>query len=73
MGAVRRIYRHFDLPLTDLAAQRMGRLVSKRSRYPGRLANRTLADLGFDVHEEVMRFNRYCFRFGIPCRPSGLS
>jgi hypothetical protein len=46
--AVRRIYRRFEIPLTELTIQRVRRLASNRSRYPtGR--NPSLADIGLSA------------------------
>jgi Sulfotransferase family len=71
LAAVRRIYEQLGLPLTETAAERMRRLASARSRYRGRHATPTLADLGFDPPTEAQRFDHYCVRFGIPCRQPG--
>jgi len=69
LAAVRRIYQQLEIPLTEVAAGRIRRLISNRSRHRGHRTNRTLADLGFDVQAEVRRFSRYSLRFGVPCRP----
>jgi hypothetical protein len=67
LAAVRRIYEHLGVPLTDLAAERMQHFIANRSRYQGHRINRTLAELGYDALAEARRFNRYSLRFGIPC------
>jgi hypothetical protein len=72
LAAVRRIYQHCDIRLTEVAAERMRRLAGSRSRYRGRHASPTLADLGLDGPAETRRFEGYCSRFGIPCQHSEL-
>ena len=66
LAAVRRIYQRFGIPLTEVAAERMRQLAASRSRYRGRRAKPTPADLELDVRAEERRFHKYCFRFGIP-------
>ncbi len=72
LAAVRRIYRHFEMPLTDEATQQMRRLVSNRSRYRRRHPAPALADLGIEAQAEARRFDRYCCQFGISCAPADL-
>src|SRR6185503_15541033 len=67
LGAVRRIYQHLDLPLTEPTLARMRELVNGRGRYR-KSHNPTLAELGLDVLAETRRFQRYCERFGIQCQ-----
>ncbi len=69
LAVVRRIYQHMDSPLTAAAAERMRQFVGTRSRYHHRRYP-SLADLGLDVAAEVRRFQKYCQRFGVPCRPA---
>ena len=69
LAIVRRIYQHMECPLTAAAAERMQQFVGTRSRYHHRRYP-TLADLGLDVAAEVRRFQKYCQRFGVPCRPA---
>jgi hypothetical protein len=71
VGVVRQIYERLNLPLTQIAAQRIQELASGRGRYRSRQASRTLADLGLDAAVEVRRFEPYCARFGIPCVQPG--
>jgi len=66
LGTVRRIYQALEIPLTEVAAQRIHQLASGRTRYRRRRAHPTLRDLGLDVSAEARRFERYCDRFGIP-------
>jgi hypothetical protein len=65
LPVMHRIYRQLDMPLTDVAAERMQRLALTRSPYRGRRANPNLADLGLDESVERRRFEAYCSRFGI--------
>ena len=72
LSAIRRIYQRLDIPLTDGAAERMGRLVSGRSRYRNREAAPTLAELGLHPPAEAQRFEHYCSRFGVPWQQTGV-
>jgi hypothetical protein len=72
LAIVGRIYRGLDLPLSDVAVERMRHLVSARSRYQNRRATTTLADLGEPVREQSRRFEEYCSRFGLPWQRAGL-
>jgi Sulfotransferase family len=65
LPVIHRIYRQLDMPLTDVAAERMQRLASTRSPYRGRRANPSLADLGLDESVERRRFEAYCSQFDI--------
>ncbi len=60
LSVVRRIYGQLELPLTQVAAEQMQRLASRRSRYKGPRANPTLAELGLDESVERRRFGAYC-------------
>jgi hypothetical protein len=66
LAAVRRVYEHLGVVLTEEAAERMRQLISLRSRY--RKYNPTLTEFGIDVFREARRFSQYCFRFGVPCQ-----
>lgn len=66
LAAVRRIYQRFEIPLTEVAAERMRHLAASRSRYQRRRTKPTPADLELDVRAQERRFHTYCFRFGIP-------
>ncbi len=48
LAVVNRIYRRFDLALTPEAAERIGRLALRRSRYRGRRSIPSLAEIGLD-------------------------
>jgi hypothetical protein len=69
LGTARRIYRHLDCSLTQMAVNRMREFIATRSRYQRR-RNPTLADFGLDLRAETRRFQNYCRRFGIPMRPA---
>ena len=68
MVVVRRIYEQLQMTLTEAAAEGMRHLAENRSRYQRPRAGATLADWGLDAAAEARRFERYCSRFGIPCR-----
>lgn len=72
LAVVRRIYRQFELPLSDVAMRRMSGLAAQRSRYRPYRAPRTLADLGLDPAVERQRFEHYCSHYDIPCQAAGL-
>jgi len=67
LAVVRRIYERLDIRLTEVAAERMQRLASARSRYEkGHRERPPLADLGLDcAGAETPRFKEYCSRFGL--------
>jgi Sulfotransferase family len=67
LEVVQRIYERLDIPLTEAAAERMGRLAAARSRYQKPVTSPTLAYFGLDPVAERERFAGYCSRFGIPC------
>jgi hypothetical protein len=70
---VRQIYQHLDMRLTEMAAERMQQLASRRSRYKGRRGDRKPADFELDGILNRHRLEAYCSRFGMPCRHSDLS
>jgi hypothetical protein len=72
LAVVGRIYRGLDMPLSDVAVERMRHLVSARSRYQNRRATTTQADLREPVREQSRRFEEYCSRFGLPWQRAGL-
>ncbi len=72
LATVRRIYQALDIPLTEVAAERMHRLVSARSRYQNRHTAAKLAELGLHAPAEARRFEQYCSRFGVPWQQAGL-
>jgi hypothetical protein len=66
LGVVRRIYRHFGIPLSSGAIERMSRLAESRSAYKGRRSAPTLGEVGLNPSAQVRMFSEYCRRFGIP-------
>ncbi len=68
LAVVRRIYQQLEIPQTEAAAERMRHLAMSRTRYRRRRRSPTLAEAGLDAAAEARRFQRYCSRFGIPCR-----
>ena len=56
----------YDIPLTEVAAERMRQLATARSRYQKPVASPTLAYFGLDPAAERERFADYCARFEIP-------
>jgi hypothetical protein len=66
LKAVRQIYQRLDMPLTEMATERMQRLASMRSRYKGRRADRKPADFELDGSLDRHRLEAYCSRFGFP-------
>ena len=66
LAVVRRIYERLGVRLTEVATERMRRLISARSRYKkGRRDSSPLADLGLVGTAGMNQFNDYCSRFGI--------
>jgi Sulfotransferase family len=67
LAVAQRIYQRLDIRLTEVAAERMRRFASARSRYrKGCRDNPPLVDGGFLDTADVNRFEDYCSRFGIP-------
>jgi len=69
---IQQIYQKFEIPLSDLAAQRMRRLAEGKSRYRGARARAALHELRLDSMAAVARFEEYCARFGIAWQKPGL-
>jgi hypothetical protein len=63
---VGQIYQRLDMPLTEMAAERMQRLASMRSRYKGRRSDGKPADFELDGSLDRHRLEAYCSRFGFP-------
>jgi LPS sulfotransferase NodH len=61
----RRIYHHWDMPLTAAATASMRQLASQRSRYPRSPILTKLTGQKQEPGAEMWRFNRYCTRFGV--------
>jgi hypothetical protein len=68
LAVIRRIYRQFDMPLTNATIEQVQLLASRRSRYGNRSATTTPDDVGFAAPAEASSFDRYCSRFGISRR-----
>jgi hypothetical protein len=66
LTVIRQIYQRLDMPLTEMAANRMQRLASTRSRYKGRRGDRRRADFELDGSFDRHRLEAYCSRFGFP-------
>jgi len=64
-AVVCRIYQKLDIQLTEVAAERVRRMASSRSRYRRHDDGTTVADLGLDGAADTHRFEGYCSRFGI--------
>jgi hypothetical protein len=71
MGAVERIYAHFDLTLTGAAADRMRAFVGENPQGKHGWHRYAPAQYGIDVAAERQRFRRYTERFGIADEPDG--
>ena len=65
LAVVRRIYEKFELPLTDVAAERIQDLAAKRSRYDHRRAPAAPREFVNEPKADVSRFERYCLRFDV--------
>jgi hypothetical protein len=72
LALVRRVYKKFEMPLTNLAAEQMRRLASGRSRYRKGRTRRPLAELKVETATGKALFEEYCARFGIAWQRSQL-
>lgn len=72
LRVVRRIFRHFDMPLSDEAIARMQQLARSRSAYKGRRTAPTLAEVGLNPRAQLRLFGEYCRRFEISGGPAGI-
>lgn len=70
---VRRIYRHFEMPLSNDTVARMQQLARGRSAYKRRRSAPTLAEVQMNPRTHVILFGEYCRRFGIPAKPASAS
>lgn len=73
LRVVRRIYRYFDMPLSDGAVAQMQQLARGRSAYKGRQTAPTLAEVGLNPRAQLRLFGDYCRRFGISGGPAGVN
>ena len=69
LAAVRRIYRHFDLPLSDAAERAMRQYLASEPKDGHGRHVYSLADFGLDAERERERNRAYLERFG--CRRDG--
>jgi hypothetical protein len=73
LAVVRRIYRHFEITLSETAALKIRRFARGRSAYKGRRTAPTLVEAGLDPRAQLKLFGEYCRRFGIHSGPAGAS
>ena len=66
LAVVRRIYRHFDLPLTDEAERRMKEFIARNPRDKHGTHRYTAAMFGLDDERIECQFADYTRRFDIP-------
>ena len=71
LAVVRRIFRHFAMPLSNETLSRIHRLARSRSAYKGRRTAPALADVKLNPRSQLILFGEYCRRFGIPGGPAG--
>jgi hypothetical protein len=74
LTAVAQIYERLDLPLTQVASDRMRLLAAQRTRYQGG-GRRSPSFSGAEgaPPSEARRFERYCSRFGLAAQSAELS
>jgi hypothetical protein len=65
LGIVRRIYAHFDMPLTDVAENRMRRFLAENPKDKHGKHEYSLEQFGLDRDEEWKRYVWYRERFGL--------
>ncbi|HXS67913.1 MAG TPA: sulfotransferase [Candidatus Polarisedimenticolia bacterium] len=65
LAVVRRIYRRFEIPLSEAAVSNIRQLACSRSAYKGRRTAPTLVETGLDPRAHLKLFGEYCRRFGI--------
>ena len=66
MGVVRRIYGHFDMPLSSGAERRMTAFIASNPRDKHGTHRYTPAMFGLDPAEISRQFADYYRRFGVP-------
>jgi hypothetical protein len=71
VGVVRRMYHHFDLPLTPAVEVRMRRFLAENPKEKHGPHRYTLAQFGLDPDEEGPRYEAYRKRFLIERRAAG--
>jgi len=65
LACVRRMYEHFDLDLTDQAAQRMERFLAEHSQHKHGMHRYTPETFGIDPARDARHFQDYCDRYGV--------
>lgn len=73
LSVVRRIFRQFEMSLSNETLARMQQLARNRSAYKGRHMAPTLAEVKLNPRAQLILFGEYCRRFGIPGGPAGVS
>lgn len=73
LSVVRRIFRQFEMPLSNETLARMQQLARNRSAYKGRRMAPTLAEVKMNPRTQLILFGEYCRRFGIPGGPAGVN
>jgi hypothetical protein len=66
LGAVRRIYAHFDLPFERELEARMETHLRRNPQHKHGVHRYSLADFGLEADPLRERFAAYCERFGVP-------
>ncbi len=66
LTVVRRIFKHFEMPLSGETIGRMRQLARRRSVYKGRHTAPALAGAGSGPPARMNLFRNYCRQFGIP-------
>ncbi len=73
VAVVRRVYRQFEMPLSEGTISNIQRIARGRSAYKGRRTAPTLVETGLDPRAQGKSFGEYCRRFGISGGPAGAS
>jgi hypothetical protein len=66
MASVRRIYTHFEIPLTEAAETRMRRFLAENPKDKHGAHRYTLSSFGLEPDDLIPRFKSYCEHFGVP-------
>jgi hypothetical protein len=66
LAVVRRIFRKFEIPLSDSAIDTIQRFARGRSAYKGRRTAPGAHEIGLDRTAQLRLFGDYCRRFGLP-------
>jgi hypothetical protein len=65
IGTVKRIYAHYDMPFTEVAEQRMRRVLAENPKDKHGRHVYSLEQFGLDAEEEAERYRRYRQRFNL--------